>query len=321
MDDYALTADDVAHLLHLSRNTVYKLARTGEMGSYRVGRKLYFTKQDVENYRAANRAWAAPREVEAPAEFLESGRVVGGERLYCPTVSSQGGIVLAGRDLAADVLANFACAAGVPIERRYENSYDGLVNLYRGMADAALVRLYDGKTNRYNVPYVQRLVPGTAVFVMHFLERNVGFLVAAGNPKRMRTWGALLREGIVMAVQHRGCADRILLDEKLVSMEGNLEEAQRRMIECPSARASVFAVAEGRADVALVVEEAIDNVRGLEFVPLQREWLDIVVVKNERTRRFRRFLKGLRERTDFVDCIERTTKGNPDDLGVIVYEC
>ena len=42
-NDDALTAEEVAEILHVGRNAVYDLAKTGELGSYRIGRRLRFT--------------------------------------------------------------------------------------------------------------------------------------------------------------------------------------------------------------------------------------------------------------------------------------
>ena len=49
-DDDALTAEEVAEMLRVSKNSVYRLAQSGELASYRVGRKLRFTLRDVEEY-------------------------------------------------------------------------------------------------------------------------------------------------------------------------------------------------------------------------------------------------------------------------------
>lgn len=43
----ALRVEDVMRLLHLSKNTVYKLAREGAIPSYRVGRQIRFRSEDV----------------------------------------------------------------------------------------------------------------------------------------------------------------------------------------------------------------------------------------------------------------------------------
>ena len=39
----ALSAIEVAQILHVSKNTVYEMIRRGEINSYKVGRKIRFT--------------------------------------------------------------------------------------------------------------------------------------------------------------------------------------------------------------------------------------------------------------------------------------
>ena len=48
--DEFMNAEEVARYLHLGKNTVYQLAKTGKLASYHVGRKLKFTIEDVEAY-------------------------------------------------------------------------------------------------------------------------------------------------------------------------------------------------------------------------------------------------------------------------------
>ncbi len=55
-NDEALTVDDVAEILQVGRNTVYALKDKGELGSYKVGRKLRFTYADVQAYIARSKA-------------------------------------------------------------------------------------------------------------------------------------------------------------------------------------------------------------------------------------------------------------------------
>lgn len=48
--DEALTAEEVARLLKVSRGTVYALKDKGELPSFLVGRKLRFTRKAVQEY-------------------------------------------------------------------------------------------------------------------------------------------------------------------------------------------------------------------------------------------------------------------------------
>ena len=45
-----LTATEVADLMRVSRMTVYRLIKTGEMPSLRVGRGYRFREEDVQEY-------------------------------------------------------------------------------------------------------------------------------------------------------------------------------------------------------------------------------------------------------------------------------
>lgn len=46
----ALSAQDVADMLAVSKSTVYNMIRSGEISSYKVGRKVRFTEDDVKDY-------------------------------------------------------------------------------------------------------------------------------------------------------------------------------------------------------------------------------------------------------------------------------
>lgn len=59
--------------------------------------------------------------------------------------------ILAGNDIVGDVLANYLGATGLAVDRIYEDSYNALVDVYRGRAHIALAHLYDGATDSYNV--------------------------------------------------------------------------------------------------------------------------------------------------------------------------
>ena len=51
----SLSTLEVAELLHVSKSTIYELIRRGEINSYKVGRKVRFTQDDVDAYIARSR--------------------------------------------------------------------------------------------------------------------------------------------------------------------------------------------------------------------------------------------------------------------------
>ena len=51
----SISSQEVAEILHVSRSTIYELIRRGEINSYRIGRKVRFTQDDVDAYIARSR--------------------------------------------------------------------------------------------------------------------------------------------------------------------------------------------------------------------------------------------------------------------------
>lgn len=323
-DSDAMTAEEVAGMLRISKNSVYRMAQSGELASYRVGRKLRFTLRDVEEYiqkrtrgdgdgQAAEAGTCAATAVQTPpANALESA-------LPFP-LDERTPFVIAGNDLSGDIIAHALAAAGLPVSRAYVGSYTALVNLYAKQANAALVHLFDQRTNAYNVPSVQRIAPGMPVVVIRLLKRKQGFIVQAGNPKKLTTWGGLLREGVRLANRERGCGTRVLLDEKLLSLEARPEMVEGYDLECATGLEAATLVSKGCADVAIGVERLAKELPGLAFVPLQTEWLDVAVEKSQRTAPLVREIRKIAESKSFRDAIDAIEGYEATNTGAIVYE-
>lgn len=344
LDTNALTADDVASALRISKNSVYRLAKAGDIESYRVGRKLRFTERAVRAYiehaetkgeaacegRIGLREGGAAGEQALPGEAHGAGGHAGAEskapagELRLPSAFELPGaatFTLAGNDVSGDLLANALNAAGVRASRAYVGSYTALVNLYAGLADAALLHLFDNRTNSYNVPFVERIAPGMPVVAVRILKRRQGFIVREGNPKRISTWGSLLRDGTRLANRARGCATRVLLDEKMISLEARPDMIEGYDEECASAAACAALVASGAADVALGVERLAKSAPGLSFVPMQTEWLDLAVVKSARTKPLVKAILSITASEEFRRDIDALDGCEAANTGAIVYEC
>lgn len=363
LNEQALNATDVAELLHIGRNAVYALAKSGELPSYRMGRKILFTLDDVEAYAESLRVggrtdaeaspsatprghWdTLPSKVSQASPWgqgagtrasggkgerrpADAAAVHGSPALGGPIVApllalpERGGaeFVIAGHGVASDLFVERLELSGRRAMRLPLESYASLVALYEGHADAAVVHLYDQRTNSYNVPYVQRLAPGVPVLVIRLVRRFAGFAVAPGNPLGLSSWGALLREGVRVANRPIGCGARVLLDEKLLAMEANPASLADYGDPFPTALAAVRAVSAGRADVAVIDEALAAQTSGIAFVPLQRECVDVVVSKT-RGREFARLLQAIVADEAFRREYDRIVIGDTSQLGSIVYEC
>jgi putative molybdopterin biosynthesis protein len=161
--------------------------------------------------------------------------------------------------------------------RSHQGSYNALSALYAGRADIATCHLWDEETGEYNLPYIPRLLPG--------LGRRGG---AALRPHRrvLRCKGqspgsdGLGRPG---AARHpagkpeKGSGIRVLLDGKLRRMGIVPASVEGYGDERPNHAAVAAAVAGGEGDVGVGIESVARQVPDAGFVPLQREWYDMVI--------------------------------------------
>jgi molybdate-binding protein len=148
--------------------------------------------------------------------------------------------------------------------------------LRRGEVHVAGLHVVDPRSGESNVPFVRRHLKDADVTLVTFASWQAGFLVAKGNPKRIRSAAELARRGVRLVNREAGAGARLLLDQRLraadVSVRGlpGYDDVVRSHLDVGRR------VAEGRADVGVGVE-AIARLLGLGFVPLQTERYDLVI--------------------------------------------
>ncbi|TYQ18258.1 UNVERIFIED_CONTAM: putative molybdopterin biosynthesis protein [Acetivibrio alkalicellulosi] len=273
----ALTAQEVADMLKIAKNTVYELVKRGELNSYKVGRKVRFTLKDLEDY-ISNSKSIKPSPSKYNEVHEENDRIV-----KSSFGSNNDNFVICGQDIMLDVLSNYIefHPKGGTALRSYIGSYSSLTALYHGSVQVASAHLWDGETNQYNLPYVKRLLPGTRVVIIHLACRTQGFYVAKGNPKKIISWSDLKREDITMINREKGAGSRVLLDEhlRLLGIYGSNINGYKRESQSHITVAST--VARGGADVAVGDEKMARQVEGIDFIPLQKERYELVVRKED----------------------------------------
>lgn len=277
-EDISLTPEEVAGILKIAKNTVYELIKRGELPAYRVGRKIRIDIKDVEAYKKQGKKFEFSPE--------NSSVLLGSPSLQSKTEGEYvqpRGMVICGLDVILDVLTRHLenRSNGIRSFRQHVGSFFGLSELYQGNADLVGIHLWDGDTEVYNIPYVRRLLPGIATVIIHLAIRMQGFYVAHGNPLNIQTWQDLTRSDIRFINREKGCGTRVLLDEQLRRLE-----IDRRLIngyerEEFSHLAVASVVARGEADVALGIQKASMQVRGIDFVPLHKESYELVLRKED----------------------------------------
>ncbi|MEQ8198624.1 MAG: helix-turn-helix transcriptional regulator [Clostridiaceae bacterium] len=307
----ALSTQEVADMLHVSKSTIYDLIKRGEIRSYKVGRKMRFTESDVKAYISRSRE--SQSTMNTSASEGPGFSLMGGDK-------KTDGFIICGQDLILDVLSNYMRLHGVPALRAYIGSYDSLVSLYRNKVNVASVHLWDSDTDTYNIPYVRRLLPGIPTVIIHLTCRMQGLYVQKGNPKGINTWADFGRDDITMINREQGAGSRVLLDENLrllgiygSSIKGYHNETQSHL-------AVASAVSSGKADVAVGNEKIARQVDNIEFIPLQKERYDLVIRKEHmHTTEIQTLLKIIRSdafRNEFAHIGGYDTS----DMGKIVAE-
>lgn len=293
----SLSTQQVAELLHVSRSTIYDLIRRGELHSYRIGRKVRFTQDDVDAYIARARHEQTVRRVQR-ADVQST--------LLHPEPPKYGRLILSGQDVLLDLLANLLARQEVGAERCYLNSFEGLLSLYQGRVDAAACHLYDAEEDAFNAPFVKKLLPGIPAALINLSYRAVGFYVPAENPKGISGWEDLKREDISILNRAPGSSPRILLDGQLRRMGVDARTLRGYEIEMKNHLTMAAAVAAGEADLAIGTERVSNQIEGLNFIPLLDERLDLAVrldyldtpagdmlLETLASRAFRRALRGV----------------------------
>ena len=307
----SLSTLEVAEILHVSKSTIYELIRRGEINSYKVGRKVRFTQDDVDAYIARSRHEQSVQPVR---------RVEINSALLRPADKAEPPFIISGQDVVLDILSNYLHQNGIVTDRSYLSSFEGLLALYEKKVDAAACHLYAVDEKSFNVPYVKRLMPGVKAVLINVSYRKQGFYVAAGNPKEIRGWRDLARRDVSILNRRPGSSARILLDGQLCRMDLDPRQIKGYEREMKSHLTMAAAIADGEADLALGTERISRQIDGLDFIPLLEERYDLVLRRDAmETPEGEAILEILRSPA-FIKEIRHFTGNDYRDMGRIVAE-
>jgi molybdate-binding protein/DNA-binding transcriptional regulator YhcF (GntR family) len=182
-------------------------------------------------------------------------------------------------DLALEVLAGMLgeVAPALRWQAEFTGSLGGLMTLARGEADLAGTHLWDATTDQYNVPFVERLFPGRSVGLLTLARRELGFIVAPGNPLKLDEIADLGQPGVRLINRQTGSGTRVWFDAQLerAGVDGDRISGYARAAATHTAVAR--AVANGEVDVGIGIFAAARSFR-LGFVSLAQEQYDLVML-------------------------------------------
>ena len=264
----SLSTQEVADILHVSKSTIYDLIRKGEIHSYKIGRKVRFTQDDVDAYIARSRHEHSTR----PVRNIDTHST-----LLTPPKKEEPELIISGQDVVLDILANYLQQEGIHAARTYLNSFEGLLSLYQDNIHVAACHLFDGSD--YNTSYVRSLMPGVPAVLINVSYRTQGFYVQKGNPKNIKGWSDLGRDDITVLNRRVGSSSRILMDIQLKRLGISASKVRGYDHIMKSHLTMAAAIAAGEADLAIGTERLSRQIENLDFIPLLEERFDFVIKK------------------------------------------
>ena len=264
----SLSTQEVADILHVSKSTIYDLIRKGEIHSYKIGRKVRFTQDDVDAYIARSRHEHSTR----PVKNIDTHST-----LLTPAESEEPELIISGQDVVLDILANYLQQEGVNAVRTYLSSFEGLLSLYQDKTHVVACHLFDGSD--YNASFVRSLMPGVPAVLVNVSYRTQGFYVPKGNPKNIKGWADLGRQDISILNRRVGSSARILLDTQLKRLGIPAKSVKGYDKIMKSHLTMAAAIASGEADLAIGTERISRQIDGIDFIPLLEERFDFVIKK------------------------------------------
>ena len=305
----SLSTQEVADILHVSKSTIYDLIRKGEIHSYKIGRKVRFTQDDVDAYIARSRHEHSTR----PVRNIDTHST-----LLTPEKKEAPELIISGQDVVLDILANYLQQEGIHTARTYLNSFEGLLSLYQDNIHVAACHLFDGVD--FNTAFVRSLMPGIPAVLINVSYRTQGFYVQKGNPKNIRGWSDLSREDISVLNRRVGSSARILMDTQLkhLGIPTSSVRGYDRIMKSHLTMAA--AIAAGEADLAIGTERISRQIENLDFIPMLEERFDFVIKKEMmHTEAVQALLKVLKDPA-FRREIAHFSGNDYRDLGKIICE-
>lgn len=181
-------------------------------------------------------------------------------------------------DMTIDLLARQLAEESPPLQLAlsFRGSLGGLIALARGEADIAGTHLWDEATNRYNAPFVRRVLPGQRVALVTLVERSLGLILPPGNPQKIESLADLGQQPVRWVNRQPGSGTRVWLDAQLrqvgveaASIDGYAQEKTTHLEVAQ-------AVQNGEATAGLGIYAAA-AAYGLDYIPLTEELYQLAI--------------------------------------------
>src|SRR5882724_4119604 len=278
---------EVARYLGINDKKVYFLAKAGKIPCTRVTGKWTFPKKLIDRW------------IEESASALVERKAKTEERDFLLAAGSDDpslGILHDLYEAQTQTASFFMTTIG---------SSAGLAAIRSGVADFATAHLLEpARTGADNLA-PQELLPSDTV-VVELFYRELGMLVAAGNPKSIKSLRDLARPKLRIINRQPGSGTRIYLDQELSRFRLNGKKISGYDSIVSTHLEVGLRVLGGAADVGLATLTTA-QLLGLDFIPFIRERFDLLVPKD------RFFTRGIQALLGIVG--SREFRARVDSLG------
>lgn len=252
--------------------------------------------------------------VERLKEGIESGETVRLE-LKKPLEQIKKMLVVTGsHDMILDVLQD-----EMPITSAHVGSMGGIFAMQRGECHIAPIHLLDEETGEYNVPQIKKYFAGKKMALIRGVGRTQGFIVERGNPKNIKDFDDLTKNGVRFANRQHGSGTRLLLDFKLKQCGIDKSRINGYEKEYNTHLAVAVAVENQVADAGLGVMSAASNMN-MDFIPVASESYDFLTsaerLGDARVQRFIQLIKSENFKRS-LDALGGYTYDNIGDITII----
>ena len=245
------TTLEAAEYLRLKERKIYELVAEQAIPCTKVTGKWLFPKAELDNWLAAN--LQLPKGLK-PADPLP---IVGGSHdplLEWALRESRSGL------------------ATLP-----EGSEAGLARFEQGGIVAAAIHLHAlADESDANVDALRTRGSFHDAVLIAFARREQGFLIAAGNPRRIATIDDAVKQRARIAVRPQGAGAQLLLLSLLQRAGLTFDDLAVVSPPSPTGPDIAQAIRAGRADCG-VATRAVANAAGVDFVPVVWERFDIAM--------------------------------------------
>ena len=155
-------------------------------------------------------------------------------------------------------------------------SMGGLMAIKRGVCHLAGTHLLDTEDGSYNLSYLKKYLPDTAIKLIHLVQRDQGLILKHGNPKGIKGIEDLSRKDVAFINRQVGSGTRILLDYKLKQMGIKTTAINGYQNEEFTHMAVAVSELSGAEDAGLGIYAAAKALN-LEFIPVVTEQYDLAI--------------------------------------------